>query len=141
MHARALGATAVLLVSVATAAGAQPKAASGAASEPAPGQVERVVVDVDRLPVNVARIHRGLRQSTVREEFEGFRLKYFVDVYGQSPRLELFTRQDNLVNGPVPYGAPTHGQILEAITPKEYRAPAADFGALIRWLADRKKDK
>jgi hypothetical protein len=25
------------------------------------------------------------------------------------------------------------------VTPKEYRAPAADLGALARWLADRAK--
>jgi hypothetical protein len=29
-----------------------------------------------------------------------------VDVYGQAPRIELFTKQDNLGSGPVPYGCP-----------------------------------
>jgi hypothetical protein len=37
----------------------------------------------------------------------------------------------------VPYGAPTHREIVEHITPREYRAPAADISALIRWLAER----
>ena len=30
---------------------------------------------------------------------------------------------------------------IEQITPQEYRAPAADFSALFRWLADKAKDK
>jgi hypothetical protein len=45
------------------------------------------------------------------------------------------------VNGPVPYGAPTHREIVNHITPQEFRAPAADFSALIRWLNDRNKKK
>jgi hypothetical protein len=27
--------------------------------------------------------------------------------------------------------------MLEQMTPKEFRAPAADFSALLRWLAER----
>jgi len=27
------------------------------------------------------------------------------------------------------------------MTPQEFRAPAADFGSLFRWLADKSKDK
>ena len=50
-------------------------------------------------------------------------------------------RRPNLMTGPTPYGAPTHQQMIEAVTPQEYRAPAADFGALFRWLADKSKDK
>jgi hypothetical protein len=45
------------------------------------------------------------------------------------------------LTGRAPSGAPTHRQILEQITPQEYRAPAADFGSLFRWLADKAKDK
>jgi hypothetical protein len=98
-------------------------------------------VDVSKLPVDLARIERQLRQASVREERDGLNLRYFVDVFGQAPRLELFAPQENLLTGPVPYGAPTHQQMIEMITPQEHRAPAADFGALFRWLADKAKDK
>ena len=98
-------------------------------------------VDVSKLPVDVARIQRHLRQATVREEREGLNLRYVVDVYGRAPRIELFTRQENLLSGPVPYGAPTHREILNVITPQEFRAPVADFGSLFRWLADKAKDR
>jgi hypothetical protein len=53
----------------------------------------------------------------------------------------IFRREDDLVVGPVPYGAPTHKEIVAHITPKEYRAPAADFGVLLRWLAERAAGK
>lgn len=141
MRAVTFVATALLLLSLAAKSAAQPSPASNGAGRPSPAQEGAPAFDVDRLPVDLGRIERGLRQSSVREERDGLRLKYFVDVYGQAPRIQLFTRQDNLLNGPVPYGAPTHSQILEAITPKEYRAPAADFGALFKWLSDKARDK
>ena len=98
-------------------------------------------LDVSRLPINLDRIQRGLLQSSIREERQGLDLHYVVvvDVYGQAPPLVIFGPEDNLVSGPVPYGAPTHKEMVEQITPKEYRAPVADFSALLRWLAERSK--
>lgn len=94
-----------------------------------------------KLPVNLERIQRQLQQTTVREERDGLNLRYMVDVYGKAPQIELFTKQDNLQSGPVPYGAPTHREMIEAVTPQEFRAPAADFSSLFRWLADKAKSK
>ena len=94
-------------------------------------------IDVSRLPINLQKIIRELKQSTVKEERDGLNLRYSVEVFGQSPPLVFFTREDNLTTGPVPYGAPTHREMIEHVTPREYRAPAADFSALLRWLADR----
>jgi len=51
----------------------------------------------------------------------------------------IFGPEDHFVFGPVPYGAPTHKEMLEQITPREYRAPVADFSALLRWLSERAK--
>jgi hypothetical protein len=96
-------------------------------------------VDVSRLPVDLDRIQRGLRESAVREERDGLNLRYTIEVYGQAPPVELFGPDANLGTGPVPYGAPTHREMLEQMTPKEFRTPAADFSALIRWLAERSK--
>jgi hypothetical protein len=94
-------------------------------------------VDVSRLPVNLERIHRQLQQTATREERDGLNLRYYVNVTTQAPPLVIFGPEDNLVSGPVPYGGPTHKDMLEQMTPKEYRAPAADFSALLRWLAER----
>ena len=96
-------------------------------------------VDVSRLPLNLNRIQRELRQSAVREERRGLNLHYVIDVYGQAPPIVIFGPDDNLVRGPVPYGAPTHREMIDHVTPKEYRAPVADFSALVRWLAERGK--
>ena len=96
-------------------------------------------VDVSQLPIDLDRVQRKLQQSSVREEREGLNLRYIIEVFGQAPALVVFTKEDNLVNGPVPHGAPTHREMIEHVTPKEYRAPAADIGALIRWLAERSK--
>ena len=109
-----------------------------AARESAPAET---AIDVSRLPINLERIQRQLRQSTVRDESDGLRLRYIVDVYGQAPRIELFGNRDFSLTGPAPYGGPTHNEILQVITPQEYRAPAANFGNLFRWLADKAKDK
>ena len=94
-------------------------------------------MDVSRLPLNLDRIQRELRQPAIREERQGLNLRYVVNVYGQAPPIVFFGPEANLVYGPVPYGAPTHREMIEHVTPKESRAPAADFGALLRWFADR----
>ena len=134
MTGRHLGLTAVLLVSLVPVVRAADGAPDGQPSASAP-------VDVSRLPINVGRIHRQLRQTAVREERDGLNLRYIVDVYGQAPKLELFTKQDNLRGGAVPYGAPTHQDMLNMMTPQEYRAPAADFTSLLRWFSGRSGDK
>lgn len=113
--------------------------AAGQESQQSQAQGRRPV-DVDRLPISVLRIQRQLRHATVREERDGLKLRYFVDVYGQAPPIELFIKGENLVTGPVPYGAPTHQEILNVITPQEFRAPVMDFRALLDWLA-KKRDK
>ena len=137
-----LGRAAVLFAFV--LACGQPASAQQAAPQPpaAPastGQAQQRAVEASRLPVNLRRIQRELAQSTrEREERNGVNLRYIIDVFGQAPPIELFTPEDNLLNGPVPYGAPTHREMLYMITPQEFRSPAMDFSNLLRWLSDRK---
>lgn len=96
-------------------------------------------VDVSRLPVDLDRIQRALRESAIREERVGLNIRYTVEVYGQAPPFVLFRPEDNLVTGPVPYGAPTHKEMIDNVTPREYRPAVADFSALLRWLSERAK--
>ena len=119
----------VLLIALLTLGAAQAAAA------------QQTPVDVTRLPIDLAKVTRQLRQSPASESRNGLHIRYTIDVYGQAPRIELFTRQDNLATGPVPYGAPTHREFLEHVTPIEYRAPIMDFSALIRWLSDKANKK
>ena len=94
-------------------------------------------IEVSRLPIDLERIHKKLKQGAVREERDGLNLRYTVEVFGQAPALELFIPGENLTTGPVPNSAPTHREMIDHVTPKEFRAPAADFSALFRWLAER----
>jgi hypothetical protein len=139
MPTRWIGPAALLLsLTQATWASGQ----SSAENPPKPAAEEpKPTVDVSRLPINLNRIQRQLRQSSVRDESEGLRLRYIVDVYGQAPRIELFPNRDYSLTGPAPYGGPTHQDLLNVITPQEHRAPAADFGNLFRWLSGKAKDK
>ena len=143
MRTKWFGPTAALLYSLIQATGAAAQGAS--ADEPAAKAATKPAestVDVSRLPINIDRIQRQLRQSTVRDESDGLRLRYVVDVFGQTPRIELFGGSENALTGPAPYGAPTHQDMLQIMTPQEFSAPAANFGNLFRWLADKaKKDK
>jgi hypothetical protein len=118
---------ALLVLSFAAAAAAQEKPATN--------------VDVDRLPINLSKIQRELQRQADKEERQGLNLRYSLHVYGVAPRLQFFTEDDNLTTGPVPWGAPTHREMIDHVTPQEFRAPFADFSALFRWLADRNKEK
>jgi hypothetical protein len=139
MRIRWIGPTALLLFSLTQATWAS--AQSSVEESPKPAAEPTTGVDVSRLPINLARIQRQLRQSTVRDESDGLRLRYVVDVFGQAPRIELFPNRDYSLTGPAPYGGPTHRELLQVITPQEYRAPAADFSGLLRWLSGKSKDK
>ena len=143
MRTKWFGPTAALLFSLIQVTGAA--AQGGSADEPAAQAATKPAkstVDVSRLPINLDRIQRQLRQSTVRDESDGLRLRYVVDVFGQAPRVELFGGFENALTGPAPYGAPTHQDMLNIMTPQEFSAPAANFGNLFRWLSDKaKKDK
>jgi hypothetical protein len=136
-----IGPTALLLFSLTPAAWAS--AQSGSDDQPGTrADAPAPTVDVSKLPINLDRIQRQLRQSTVRDESEGLRLRYVVDVFGQAPRIELFGNRDFSLTGPAPYGGPTHNDILQVITPQEFSAPVANFGNLFNWLADKaKRDK
>ncbi|HXH06471.1 MAG TPA: hypothetical protein VNI83_07750 [Vicinamibacterales bacterium] len=153
---RVLATAIVLLATAPAAAWARPqenRASAGAGS--VPGAAQRDVAapqedvaangaparaDREALPVSLDRIRRELAQPPRRRSSNGLRLDYYVEVYGRAPKFELF-RDADLTRGAVPYGPPTHREVLEVITPPEYRTPAADIGsalaALVRWLSER----
>jgi hypothetical protein len=89
--------------------------------------------------LNLSRIQRGLQRSAERQDYDGLNLRYYVNVYAPAPSIQLYTKQDNLAFGPAPYGGPTHREMMDLMTPQEFRAPAADFSGIARWLANRNK--
>ena len=88
------------------------------------------------LPVSLERIKRKLTQVPPSQEFL-LRLDYYVEVYGRTPQLDIFEAFD-LHAGPVPFGPPTHSEMIRHVTPEEFRPPVvpllAPLDALIKWL-------
>ena len=102
----------------AAAQSAQPTGTSGRTAA-TPGVV--ATIDVSRLPISLPNIERRFRQGQIREERNGLNLRYFVDVFAKAPNIVLFTKEDNLQYGQVPNSAPTHRDMLEMMTPREFR--------------------
>jgi hypothetical protein len=129
--------SALLVMGLSAGAWAQTSASEPAARQGPPPQSSSA--PTEQYGLNLARIQRGLQRSAERQEGEGLNLRYYVNVYAPAPPIQLFTRQDNLAFGPAPYGAPTHRDMMNMITPQEFRAPVADFSGLARWLANKAK--
>src|SRR6186997_1322897 len=110
-----------LLIGAAQTAMAQSAAPTGTSGSTVatPGVV--ATIDVTRLPIDLRRIEQRFRQGQIREERDGLNLRYFVDVFAKAPNIVLFTKEDNLEYGPVPHSPPTHRDMLEMMTPREYR--------------------
>jgi len=105
---------------------------------PAPAQKQsETPIDPNKLGVSIAKIQRGLFIASERDKSKadgGIRLEFNVQVYGKAPRIEVLNGLD-LFNGAVPGTAPTHGQMLEYITPAIYRTPTMPLSALAFWAA------
>ncbi len=95
-------------------------------------------VNVDRLPIDLDRVERQLKRSSEREEVDGLRLRFSVEVYARAPRVELFAPDEDLQHGPVPFSAPTHQEFLQHVTPREFSSPAMNFAALLRLLMQKR---
>ena len=136
MRTRAVVSSASLVLGLAGGAAAQtpePAPAPPAASAPATSN------ETEQYGLNLSRIQRGLRRSAERQDYDGLNLRYYVNVYAPAPPIRLFSKQDNLSFGMAPYGGPTHGEMMQVMTPQEFRAPVADFSGIARWLANKAK--
>jgi hypothetical protein len=109
------------------------------APEPPSAPASAVSSSNTQFGLNLARIQRGLRKSSERQDYDGLNLRYYINVFAPAPPINLFTKQDNLAFGLAPYGGPTHGEIMRLITPQEHSAPAADFSGIARWFANKGK--
>jgi hypothetical protein len=105
-----------------------------APAPPADGQA----IDATKLGVDLARIQKGLRVAESREKLttDGLRLDFSIQVYGQSPKIDVLKGID-LFNGGVPGTAPSHNQMIEFWTPAIYRSPVMPVSALAFWAAQQ----
>ena len=102
-------------------------------------------VDATKMGVSLSRIKRELAQAgqadaeaTVVEDGR-LRFSFSVDVVGQAPKINFL--EGFSLNGATPYGAPTHGEILDVLTPQAYKSPPIPFSAMAIWAAKYMWDK
>jgi len=136
MRTKAVVSSASLVLGLAGGSAAQtqePAPPPPAASAPAPSS------ETEQYGLNLSRIQRGLRRSAERQDYDGLNLRYYINVYAPAPPIRLFSKQDNLSFGLAPYGGPTHNEMMQVMTPQEFRAPVADFSGIARWLAKKAK--
>lgn len=105
-------------------------------------------VNPDQLGVSLDRIRLRFQRTGLFEPvFDSYKLKLstYVDVVGKAPPLRLFGPDANVKNEltsrAVPFGGPTHRDMLQVMTPQEFRTPAMDMTALFEWLSRQFKDK
>jgi hypothetical protein len=89
------------------------------------------VPDIDALGVSFERIKRLLADRAPSENKSPLKLNYYVEVVALAPRLQLFTREELApTGGPIPWGPPTHADILSLLTPIEFRSPTVPVSSL-----------
>jgi hypothetical protein len=94
-------------------------------------------VDASKMGVDLGRIKRELAQAQAQdaEPSDPLRLKFVVEVVGVAPKIDLF--EGFSVEGAVPYGPPTHQEVLDQLTPQEYRSPVIPFYSLAVMAAQK----
>jgi hypothetical protein len=108
------------------------------------------VPDINALGVSFDRIKQLLGEKKPTDDKNGLKLNYFVEVVAVAPPIQIFTPQEVAPVGPIPWGAPTHADIVDQLTPIEFKGGVMPVSALaimgiaklIQWEADRiKRDK
>lgn len=109
-----------------------------------------VRAEVDKMPVSLARIRRGLeRTPTYQERFEDFRLLTIQNVYGFGPAFELYAPDDAAASvgvgaGAARYGGVTHSEFLAQLAPRNFQAPVMNLSggvmALTNWAAQKRRE-
>jgi hypothetical protein len=86
--------------------------------------------------VSLKRIKRGLQEAESQPPANHLRLSYYVAVVGESKPIDILKGFDTR-NGAVPFSAPSHQELFEHVTPREFRAPPADILGAAVWLGTR----
>jgi hypothetical protein len=105
-----------------------------------PTTVEGEIVPA-KLPVSLERIRL---QLAVKPETKtsGLRIQETIEVVGVAPKIELWNPETaKLATGPVPWGAPTHRDFIDLVTPQEFKNYPMDINALVQWLLQHLAEK
>jgi len=127
------------------AAGNRPDSRPPAASQSDVGQL---TPSVESLGMSFDRIKRELRILPPSTAKSAIKLEYYVEVQGLMPPLPLF-RPGELTTGPVPYGAPTHWDMMDHVTPQAFKSPTIPISGiaimgiqmLLQWEINRAREE
>jgi hypothetical protein len=98
-------------------------------------------VDPAKLPVSLERIRQQLADQP-ETKTSGLKIQESIEVVGVAPKSQLWNPETaKLATGPVPWGAPTHRDFIDLVTPQEYKVYPMDLNALVQWLLQRLGDK
>ena len=119
-------------VTLASPAAAQ---SSTTAPEAESKTAEPLTVDPSRMGISLERIVKGLRFEEMRERRTDspLKLEFNVQVFGTAPRIDILGDYDIGQDGPLPYGAPTHQDFLNHLTPQAYRSPTMPLSSVAVW--------
>ena len=117
----------------AQASAPDPTPAAAAQEAPTP------VVDPAKLGVSLERIRIQLAVPATKTS--GLKIQETIEVVGVAPKIELWNPETaKLATGPVPWGAPTHRDFIDLVTPKEFKTYPMDLNALVQWLMQHLND-
>jgi hypothetical protein len=107
---------------------------SPSATTPAPPTSTAPEIDPSKLGVSLDRVRGALAQPPPSKT-SGLRIQETIEVVGKAPK-PLFWNPETakLAHGPVPFGAPTQKDILNLITPQDFKTYPIDINALAQWL-------
>jgi hypothetical protein len=129
-----LAAPAAAQDSTATSPQPQSRATAAAAEKPA--------AEVARLPVDLERLQRRLRESAARDASGGPKIRFDVNVYAAAPRITIIRPEDNVRTGQPRWSAPSHQEMMNIVTPQPFRhMPGMSLDSVMRWLSGDNKGK
>lgn len=99
-----------------------------------PAEETTAKVDVSKMGVSLDRIRRDLMPDATERRGGGpLNLQIHVEVFGKAPKIDFL--EGFSVTGAIPYGSPTHQEVLDVITPREFRSPAVPVSAIFMQAA------
>lgn len=93
--------------------------------------------DEESSPVSLKRIKRGLREAESHPPANRLRLSYYVAVVGREEKPISLLKDFDAMNGPVAFAAPSHQELFDQVTPREFRSPPADLLGAAVWLGTK----
>jgi hypothetical protein len=111
-----------------------PKAAESGSAASIDGA--KLGVSFDRIRIQLAA------KPETKTPIGGLKIQETIQVIGTAPKIQLWDPETaKLATGPVPWGAPTHKDFIDLVTPQEFKTYPMDINALLQWLMQRLAEK